>query len=115
MTIAAGTSSFGAVQGVIRDMGMMANLQTQPEVLDFPKAAAYAEPSIDTDLDVRQLLKAQRKQNKSQRAQSVAATAQNPQKAFCASSAGRRHCVYWVHCDPRFDLLPMTWMLRILC
>ena len=109
MTIAAGTSSFGAVQGVIRDMGMMANLQTPPEVLDFPKAAAYAEPSIDTDLDVRQLLKAQRKQNKSQRAQSVAATAQEPRKkrfVLAQLVAGMAFIGFIV--TLQFDLLPMT-------
>jgi hypothetical protein len=109
MTIAAGTSSFGAVQGVIRDMGMMANLQTPPEVLDFPKAAAYAEPSIDTDLDVRQLLKAQRKQNKSQRAQSVAATAQEPRKkrfVLAQLVAGIAFIGFIV--TLQFDLLPMT-------
>ena len=109
MTIAAGTPSFGAVQGVIRDMGMMANLQTPPEVLDFPKAAAYAEPSIDTDLDVRQLLKAQRKQNKSQRAQSVAATAQEPRKkrfVLAQLVAGIAFIGFIV--TLQFDLLPMT-------
>ena len=109
MTIAAGTSSFGAVQGVIRDMGMMANLQTPPEVLDFPKTAAYAEPSMDTDLDVRQLLKAQRKQNKSQRAQSVAATTQEPRKkrfVLAQLVAGIAFIGFVV--TLQFDLLPVT-------
>ena len=109
MTVAAGTSSFGAVQGVIRDMGMMASLQTPPEVLDFPKAAAHIEPSIDTDLDVRQLLKAQRKQNKSQRAQSVAATAQEPRKkrfVLAQLVAGMAFIGFIV--TLQFDLLPMT-------
>ena len=90
-------------------MGMMANLQTPPEVLDFPKAAAYAELSIDTDLDVRQLLKAQRKQNKSQRAQSVAATAQEPRKkrfVLAQLVAGMAFIGFIV--TLQFDLLPMT-------
>ena len=109
MTVAAGTSSFGAVQGVIRDMGMMANLQTPPEVLDFPKAAAHIEPSIDTDLDVRQLLKAQRKQNKSQRAQSVAATTQEPpKKRFMLAQLVAGIAFIGFVVTLQFDLIPVT-------
>lgn len=109
MTIAAGTSSFGSVQGVIRDMGMMANLQTPPEVLDFPKTAAYAETSMDTDFDVRQLLKAQRKQNKSQRAQSVAATTQEPRKKrFVLAQLVAGLALIGFIVTLQFDLLPVT-------
>lgn len=111
MTVAAGTSSFGAVQGVIRDMGMMASLQTPPEVLDFPKAAAHIEPSIDTDLDVRQLLKAQRKQNKSQRAQSVAATTQEqepPKKRFAMAQLVAGIAFIGFVVTLQFDLIPVT-------
>ena len=109
MTVAAGTSSFGAVQGVIRDMGMMANLQTPPEVLNFPKTAAHVETSMDTDLDVRQLLKAQRKQNKNQRAQSVAATVQEPRKKrFALAQLVAGMAFIGVVVTLQFDLLPVT-------
>jgi hypothetical protein len=109
MTVAAGTPSFGAVQGVIRDMGMMANLQTPPEVLNFPKTAAHLEPSMDTDLDVRQLLKAQRKQNKNQRVQSVAATAQEPpKKRFALAQLVAGMVFIGLVVTLQFDLLPVT-------
>lgn len=67
---AAHSDSFGVVQSAIRDMGMMANLPAPSEVLDFPKKVK-AEPSLDSDLDVQQLLKAQRKQNKQRQQQSL--------------------------------------------
>lgn len=65
MAQAAHSADFSAVQSAIRDMSMIANLPTPTEVLDFPKRAR-TEPSVDNDLDVRALLKAQRKQNKQQ-------------------------------------------------
>jgi hypothetical protein len=73
MLQAAHSDSFGAVQGAIRDMGMMANLPNPSEVLDFPKTEK-TEPSLDSDMDVRQLLKAQRKQNKQQQVRQEAPT-----------------------------------------
>ena len=107
MALAAGTPSFGAVQGVIRDMGMMANLQTPPEVLDFPKATAHGAPSMDTDFDVRQLLKAQRKQNKSRRSLPVsAAPDEQPKKLFVLFQLVAGIVFMGVVVSLQFDLLP---------
>ena len=107
MALAAGTPSFGAVQGVIRDMGMMANLQTPPEVLDFPKATAHGAPSMDTDFDVRQLLKAQRKQNKSRRSLPVsAAPDEQPKKLFVLFQLVAGIVFMAVVVSLQFDLLP---------
>jgi hypothetical protein len=107
MALAAATPSFGAVQGVIRDMGMMANLQTPPEVLDFPKATAQGAPSMDTDLDVRQLLKAQRKQNKSRRSPPVSvASVEQPKKLFVLFQLVAGIIFMGVVVTLQFDLLP---------
>ena len=107
MALAAGTPSFGAVQGVIRDMGMMANLQTPPEVLDFPKATALGAPRMDTDFDVRQLLKAQRKQNKSRRSLPVsAAPDEQPKKLFVLFQLVAGIVFMGVVVSLQFDLLP---------
>jgi hypothetical protein len=84
MAQAAHSADFGAVQSAIRDMGMMANLSTPTEVLDFP-TTVKTEPSLDSDLDVRQLLKAQRKQNKQQQIREQAKphrAASAPRKPF---------------------------------
>ena len=84
MAQAAHSADFGAVQSAIRDMGMMANLPTPTEVLDFP-TTVKTEPSLDSDLDVRQLLKAQRKQNKQQQIREQAKphrAASAPRKPF---------------------------------
>ena len=107
MEAAASTPGFSAVQGVIRDMGMRADLQTPSAVLDFPKTAAHIEPSMDTDLDVRQLLKAQRRQNKKRRIQpgSAAAEAQ-PRKPFALAQLVAGIAFIGIVMTLQFDLMP---------
>ena len=107
MGAAASTPIFSAVQGVIRDMGMRADLQTPSAVLDFPKTAAQIEPSMDTDLDVRQLLKAQRKQNKTRPIHpGSAATETQPRRPFALAQLVAGIAFIGVVMTLQFDLMP---------
>ena len=107
MEAAASAPIFSAVQGVIRDMGMRADLQTPSAVLDFPKTAAQIEPSMDTDLDVRQLLKAQRKQNKTRPIHpGSAATETQPRRPFALAQMVAGIAFIGVVMTLQFDLMP---------
>ena len=107
MAAAAGTASMNAVQGVIRDMGMRADLQTGSAVLNFPKTAAQIEPSVDADLDVRQLLKAQRKQNKTHRTQAaLATTEEQPRRRLALAQVAAGIVFIGTVVAVQFDLMP---------